>query len=272
MTGRRPKRIAVFGLGEAGSLIAAGLAAAGADVTGYDPADVPTPTKVTRHKTPSEAVVGAGLIMSITAATDARSAIDQACNDLPRGAIYADLSTATPALKGDLSETATHRGLRFVDVALMEAVPGRGVSTPSLASGPEAHDFASIVNDLGGDVEVVGETPGVAATMKLLRSIVTKGLTGVTLEAMEAASRFGLEDWLWDHVGEFLETADRRTIERLVAGTRPHVNRRIVEMSSAAELLESVSIQPLTARATEALLKNLREGRMPATDRRFHEE
>ncbi len=125
---------------------------------------------------------------------------------------------------------------------------------------------------IGGGVEVVGETPGEAATMKLLRSIVTKGLTAATLESMEAASRFGLEDWLWDHVGEFLETADRRTIERLVVGTRPHVNRRIVEMGSAAAFLESVSIQPLTARATEALLKNVRDGEMPATDRLFHEK
>lgn len=68
MTGRRPLRIAIFGLGEAGSSIASDLAAAGAEVAGYDPADVPTPAKVSRHTSSSGTVAGARLIMAITAA------------------------------------------------------------------------------------------------------------------------------------------------------------------------------------------------------------
>ena len=44
-------RICVFGLGEAGSLIAADLAAAGVEVHGYDPAGVATPPGVTSTTT-----------------------------------------------------------------------------------------------------------------------------------------------------------------------------------------------------------------------------
>ena len=41
-------RIAVLGLGEAGSIYAAGFAATGAAVTGYDPVAAPLPEGVTR--------------------------------------------------------------------------------------------------------------------------------------------------------------------------------------------------------------------------------
>ena len=259
MTADRPRMIAVFGLGEAGSRFAADLAAAGANVAGYDPAPVETPDGVQRFESPIEAVKGADLVMAITAASDAQAAIAQAWNQIGRGTIYADLSTAPPNFKEDLNDTAALRGMRFADVALMAPVPGRGIATPSYASGPGAPDYALAVNDLGGNVEVVGEEAGQAAARKLLRSIVTKGLTAVVIEAMEGAAKLELDDWLWDHVVEFVETADRETIEHLVEGTRTHVDRRIVEMDSAALLLESLDVEPLTARATEALLKQVRE-------------
>ena len=264
MTAGRPDMIAVFGLGEAGSLFAADLAAAGVDVAGFDPAPVVTPDGVRRCESPIDAVKGADLVLAITSAADAQAAIAQAWNQIGRGTIYADLSTAPPTFKEDLNDTAALRGMRFVDVALMAPVPGRGLATPSYASGPGAADYALAVNDLGGKVEVVGEEAGQAAARKLLRSIVTKGLTAVVIEAMEGAAKLELDDWLWDHVVEFIETADRETIERFVEGTRTHVDRRIVEMDSAALLLESLDVEPLTARATEALLKHVRDGDLRA--------
>lgn len=254
-------RIAVFGIGEAGSAIAADLAAAGADVGAFDPADVATPADVQRFATASEVVKRRELILSVTAAVDAQAAIAQAWDVLPRGAIYADLSTAPPTLKEDLGDTAGLRGLRFVDVALMATVPSHGLATPSLASGPGASSYAELLNPLGADVEVVGEEPGQAATRKLLRSVVTKGLTAVILEAMAGATKTDLDDWMWDHIVDFVESADEAMLRRLVDGTEPHLDRRIVEMDSAASLLESVEVEPTMTRATEALLKELRSRR-----------
>ena len=127
-------RITVFGMGEAGSLIAADLAAAGADVHGYDPAPVATPPQVTRHDDPKTAVAGAALVMAVTAAADAQGAIAQAWDVIKRGTVYADLSTAPASLKEDLNDTAALRGLPFADVALMATVRGNGLTTPSLAS------------------------------------------------------------------------------------------------------------------------------------------
>lgn len=253
-------RIAVFGIGEAGSAIAADLAAAGAEVGAFDPADVPTPADVERFDSPQEVVRGRDLIMAITAAVDAQTAIAQAWNVLPRGAVYADLSTAPPTLKEDLNDTATLRGLEFVDVALMSTVPGNGLATPSLISGPGAASYARLVEPLGGRVEIVGDQAGQAATRKLLRSIVTKGVTAIVSEAISGAEAAGLEDWMRDHIYEFIESADRAVVRRLLEGTTPHLERRIVEMDSASALLESLEVEPIMTRATQSFLERRREG------------
>ena len=57
--------------------------------------------------------------------------------------MFADLTTSPPAAKASRDELATNRGRAFVDVALMAPVPGRGLATPALASGPGAERYAA---------------------------------------------------------------------------------------------------------------------------------
>lgn len=261
-------RIAVFGLGEAGSLIAADLAEAGAEVQGYDPAKVDTPNGVTRHDEPGPAVKGSTLVLAVTAASDAQRAIAQAWDQMKRGTVYADLSTAPPGLKEDLADTAALRGLLFADVALMGTVPGNGMGTAALASGPGAERYAGIVNEYGGAVEVIGDRPGEAAARKLLRSIVTKGLTATLIESLEAAQAHGDHEWLWPHLVELLTSADETLLRRLLEGTANHIDRRIVEMESARSFLESLEVRPTMTAATVERLIRVRTDGMPGSQPR----
>lgn len=256
-------RVTVFGLGEAGSSIASHLARSGGEVHGYDPAGVPTPAGVTRHRVPGPSVEGSGLVMAVTAAVDAQKAIAQAWSEMKRGTIYADLATAPPGLKEDLADTAALRGLLFVDVALMGTVPGSGLATPALASGPGAADYAEIVNGLGGRVEVMSDRPGDAAARKLLRSVVTKGLTAVLIESLEAAEVRGDTEWVWRHLIDFVTEADETLVRRLISGTPPHVDRRIVEMESAQAFLDTLEIPSTMTSATVAALRRIRAEGMP---------
>lgn len=201
-------RVVVFGLGEAGSIIAHDLVAAGATVRAFDPAAVPTPSGVTRVGTPGEAIPGAELVMSITAATDAPTAMSQGWCQMEPPAVYADLATASPAVKQELAGKAAADEVPFADVALMAPVPGRGLSTPALASGTGAAGYASVINGLGGRVEVIGQEAGRAAARKLMRSVVTKGLTALLIEALELAATSGDEEWLWRHLAEELSSID----------------------------------------------------------------
>lgn len=250
-------RIAVYGLGEAGSAIATDLAAAGAAVTGYDPRGVPDPEGVTRFTDPVDAVLDARLVLAVTAAEDATGALAQALRHIPSDTLYADLSTASPKSKRALGDSATAAGLSFVDVALMSPVPGKGLRTPELASGPGATRYAAMLRPLGAPVEVVGDQPGAAATRKLLRSVVIKGLAGLIIEAMRSATAADLEAATWaDLVGQF-EEMDEAFLRRLVDSTGAHAVRRLHEMEAAAELLEELGGAATLTRATVETLRRV---------------
>jgi 3-hydroxyisobutyrate dehydrogenase-like beta-hydroxyacid dehydrogenase len=252
--GRR-LRVAVYGLGEAGSCIASDLATAGATVLGYDPAPVVPPAGVSVHERPTAAVVvGVDLIMAITAAADAPEALAQGLMAIRPGTLYADLSTGPAALKRELAATAEDAGLRFVDVALMAPVPGRGLRTPALASGEGAQAFVELVAPLGMPVTHAGDEPGAAATRKLLRSVVVKGLAAVLVEALQAAAAAGLAAETWSTVVDQLTSADEDLLRRLLAGTAAHAERRAHEMDAAADLLADLGVDPVMTAAVASQL------------------
>lgn len=260
--------IGVFGLGEAGTAISRDLAVAGLEVHSYDPADVPTPPGVTRHDTPGAAVAGAELVLAVTAAADATTALEQALDAIPKDATYADLSTSSPRLKEQLARRAGDAGIGFVDVALMAPVPGKGLKTPALASGPAAGAFVDAMAALGMPVEVAGDQPGQAATRKLLRSVVMKGLAALVIEGMQAAEVAGLEAETWDNVVAQLTAADEAFIQRIVDGTAVHAQRRLHEMEAAVELLTDLGVAPTMTRATAEFLARGASRAPTASERR----
>lgn len=256
-------RIAVLGLGEAGSRWASELAAHGDEVHAFDPGDVPTPDGVRRHRDPGQTVAGAELILALTPGSEAVRALTDVLDELGGASLYADLSTAAPSLKGKLAAIAADRGIVFADVALMAAIPGRGIAAPALASGPGAGRFAEMVNTRGGSVEVVGSQAGEAATRKLLRSVVMKGLAALLIESMSASSRLGKADWLWGHLVDELTSMDVAMMERLLFDTAPHATRRVEEMEAAREMLRALGAPGEMTESTLAWLRRLEEEGMP---------
>jgi 3-hydroxyisobutyrate dehydrogenase-like beta-hydroxyacid dehydrogenase len=239
--------IAVLGLGEAGSLIPRVPAPAGVTVTGSD----------------AEAVTGAGLVLSVNSADEAVAAFTASIDALAPGMIWADLNTASPAVKQRLAELGRGRAIPVTDIAMMAPVPGKGLHVPMLASGDSADRVAAILRDYGADIEVLNGPAGLAATRKLLRSVFYKGMAASIVEALEAARAAGLEDWLRPHIAEDLSAADASTVERIVTGTRQHAIRRGHEMAAAAEMLTHLGIQPIMADASRALHERLAEENRP---------
>jgi 3-hydroxyisobutyrate dehydrogenase-like beta-hydroxyacid dehydrogenase len=242
--------ITVFGLGEAGSLFAADLAAIGVTVQAYDPKPVPTPAGVFRFDDPVAAVLGADVIMAVTASADAEQALRQALPAIPTGTLYADLSTSAAGVKRKLADIAATRGIDFVDIALMTIVPGFGLKTPALASGPGGVRYVTIYRPFGVPVEAISTVPGEAATRKLLRSVMMKGLASLVIEAMQAGHAAGCADWLWNNLAEQLTDANEKVLTRLITGTSTHALRRLHEMEASVALLEELGVDPIMTRST----------------------
>jgi 3-hydroxyisobutyrate dehydrogenase-like beta-hydroxyacid dehydrogenase len=248
--------IAVLGFGEAGSLLARDLVAAGAAVRGFDP-KVPAPAGVTAAGSDAEAVTGAGLVLSVNSANDARGALEASLDALSPGAVWADLNTAAPSVKQCLAGIGGERGIQVTDVAMMAPVPAKGLRVPMLASGDGAGHVAKTLGGYGADIEVLAGPAGLAATRKLLRSVFYKGLAASIVEALEAARAAGLEAWLTEHIAEDLARQDASTLTRIVTGTRQHAVRRGHEMAAAAEMLTDLGIDPIMATASQHLHERL---------------
>lgn len=252
------RRVALLGLGEAGSRLAADLVAAGMEVRGYDPdpdRDVPS---VSRAGDPAAAAAGCDVVLS---ANTARAALDAAAAALPalgETTLYADLNTASPELKRELAVLVAGAGAGFVDVALLGPIPTRGLFAPVLASGVAAKQFADLFGLLGMPVTVVSEEAGDAAALKLVRSVFMKGLAAAVIESMQAAEAIGHRDWL---AGEIEAMIGRPYLERALEGSRKHAARRVDEMEAARELLVELGVEPLVATASAAQLAEMATSR-----------
>lgn len=257
------KTVAIFGLGEAGSLFAADLVKLGIRVNAYDPADVRTPTGIQRHDRPDLAVAGAEVVLAMTGGADAESAAKQALRDIPKSALYADLSTNSAGTKKLLAEIAAAADLPFADIALMTTVPGHGLRTPALASGDGASRFVEIFAGLGVPVEHVSDVAGDAAIRKLLRSVVVKGLAALVIEAMRAGEKAGCREWLWDNLAKAIGGADEAFVARLVNGTEKHATRRLHEMEACAALLGDLGVDPVMTGATAENLRRVPDDGVP---------
>jgi 3-hydroxyisobutyrate dehydrogenase-like beta-hydroxyacid dehydrogenase len=251
-----PPVIGVLGLGEAGSLIAADLAAAGAVVHGFDPKCAP-PAGIDGFGSDADAARGAQIVMALTSAHEALETLRQATPGIGSGAIYADLNTSSAGLKATLAETAAVSGIAFVDIALMAPVPGLGLRTPMLASGPAADACALALRALGASVTVLPGPPGTAATRKLVRSVFYKGLAAAVTEALRAGRAAGCEEWLRDDIGAVLADASAATVDRLEQGSIRHARRRMEEMAAASDLLEELGVPSRIARASHGWLEQL---------------
>lgn len=235
--------VAVLGLGEAGSRLAADLASAGAEVRGYDPV---------KGGAPEEAILGSDVVLSVNSARTAVEAAESARSALGPGALYADLNTAAPALKREVAEVVG--GERFADVALLGPVPARGLATPALASGQGAQAFADALEPLGMPVDVVSARAGDAATLKLLRSVFMKGLAASAIESVRAADATGQAEWLKREIAAVI---GRPLLDRLLAGSQAHALRRADEMEAARDLLVELGVEPRIAAASADLLGGL---------------
>ena len=251
-------RIAVLGLGEAGSEIARDLVAAGADVRGYDPKALSV-DGVQSRGSEAEAVADAELVLSVNSSHDAMTALENALPALAAGTLWADLNTASPGLKTALAERAAERDVPVVDVALMSPVPGKGLRTPMLVSGEAANRFVEMLDPLGADVEVQPGPVGTAISRKLLRSVFYKGLAAAVVEALRGAEAAGCADWLRGNIADELAGFEAGTVDRLVDGSRTHARRRADEMAAATEQLRELGVPARIAAAARDVLVELRD-------------
>lgn len=243
------ERIAIIGFGEAGQAFAApGMRAF--DIA--DKGDAFTRTGVDRADTLAAALSGATAVLSLVTADQSLAAAAVAAPLLERGAFYFDMNSVGPATKRAAADAIDAVGGRYVDVAVMSPVHPARRAAPLLLSGRHTNDAAASLGKIGfTDVRVVPGAIGRAASIKMIRSVMVKGVEALTAECVLAAEAAGVLDEVLASLDAssppfgWRERADYNLDRMMVHGTR-----RAAEMEEVVRMLESLKVEPALTRGT----------------------
>lgn len=233
--------IAIIGLGEVGRCFAEGLLAAGQDVQFCEARPSPAAEALSRsrgiaiHAEIGPWLSGVDWVFSCVTGAVALKVLETALPFVKPGQSYADLTTASPDSKRRAAAIATQAGVDYVDVAIMGSIAMMGFATPLLASGPQSGDFRSLMTAAGGRASAVeGGAAGDAISLKIMRSIFTKGLEALAVELLVYADRTGARGKLFGQLRDLDEMPLQKLLEGLVRTHVIHAKRRAHEVHDAA--------------------------------------
>ena len=251
-------KIAILGLGEAGSHFANDLVNLGVEVVGFDPKPIrKLNDAITVKASNAEAVQGADIIFSANLSSVSENIANELVNSLKPNQFFCEMNTSGPEKKQKIASILKPTGVKMIDLAIMAPVPPKGIMTPLLASGEFASDFSEKVKPLNLDLSILENSKiGDAATRKLLRSIVYKGIAAVVCEAMEAGESFGMESYIRSQISSLIG-GNHDLIDRFVEGSRTHATRRMHEMDAVIEMLEAQGIEQIMTKGTRNNLEKL---------------
>jgi 3-hydroxyisobutyrate dehydrogenase-like beta-hydroxyacid dehydrogenase len=205
----------------------------------------------------SAAVAGVDIVLSVNWASVAIDVAKEVAPALKSNQLYADMNTAAPQLKRDIAPIIDKTGALFVDAALMDPVPPKGLGTQVYASGNGAELFTQKMTPLGMPITYLDKEAGNAATHKLVRSIMYKGVAAVIIECLEAAEKLDMTEYARAQMLKIIY--DESMIDRFVSGSIKHAKRRVEEMQAVVEMLDSIGVSAFTSQASVNRLKELME-------------
>jgi 3-hydroxyisobutyrate dehydrogenase-like beta-hydroxyacid dehydrogenase len=212
----------------------------------------------------ADAVSTADTVIAAVTAASSCEAAQSVLGHLQGHPFYLDVNSVSPGRK---RATAKLLGgdARYVDVAIVSAIHPARHRSPMMLAGPHAAQVEPVLASLGMKTQIVGGEVGAAAAIKMIRSVMIKGIEALTLECFLAAARAGVADQVaaslhnnypgvdWHKMSEY-------NIERMAS----HGIRRAAEMREVADTLRELGVQPLMTAGTIERQQQLGEiGRQP---------
>ena len=254
--------IAVIGFGEAGQTFAS-AGGWGGRARVYDHLTDDAATRdgkwadyqvagVVGSYTAADAVDGAEVILSLVTADQALAVAVDAAHSIAPGALYCDLNSVAPETKRAGARSIEAAGGHYIDVAVMSPVQPAAMAVPLLLSGAKAEDAAGALARLGfTNIRVVGREVGRASSIKMIRSVMIKGIEALSAECVLAASEAGVLDEViasldasWPG-GDWGRRADYNLDRMMVHGLR-----RSAEMEEVVRTLDDLGVGSDMSRGT----------------------
>ena len=117
----------------------------------------------------------------------------------------------------------------------IKGTPLNGYSMRMLSSGPAGERVRDMLVPWGMQIEFVGEKLGTASGIKILRSVLIKGIEALTDEMLLAARQYGLDEIVLASASKTLARPWMDTVESLTPSGVIHAKRRAEELEMSAE-------------------------------------
>lgn len=277
MTHARAPRIAFIGFGEAAEAFAKGW---GQDVAGgqlawdakcsdpearYLPQRRADATGVVLAGDRAAALEGAKAVFCLVTADRAVEAAEEAAAHLTPGTLWLDGNSCSPGAKRRSAQIIEAAGGRYVDVAIMAPVYPKMHRTPLLIAGPHAGAALEVLEALGMEAQISGESVGEASAIKMIRSVMIKGMEALMAECLLAARRAGIEGRVLASLRASNPNIDwpvqaAYNLERMMV----HGRRRAAEMREVAATLAELGLPNALARATADWQQRIGDLELPA--------
>jgi 3-hydroxyisobutyrate dehydrogenase-like beta-hydroxyacid dehydrogenase len=263
-------RLAWIGFGEAGAAFAGALSPDAS--IGYD-----RKTDDLRHRATkladfaalhvsaadsvADAVCGAEVILSVVTADQALAAARGAAPHVAVGAWWFDMNSVAPGTKREAAAAIEAAGGRYVDAAVMAPVLPKRAAVPLLLSGEHAEAGAVALRALGfADVGITAGGIGAASAVKMIRSVMVKGIEALSAECVIAADAAGVREAVIASLDASWPGADWASrfdynLDRMMA----HGRRRAAEMGEVVTTLRDLDMSPAMSERTAAWQRALGE-------------
>ncbi len=261
MNRRNTPRISFIGFGEAGQAIASGLRDEGIErIAAWDilfPESTGARLKAAGEAigartaaSAADAVRETDMIISAVTAASSLEAARSVAPYLNGNPYYLDINSVSPGRKQETAKLLGDRA-RYVDVAVIAPIHPARHRTPLLIAGGQAEEISPLLRELGMQLTIVSEETGAAAAIKMIRSVMIKGIEALTLECFLAAERAGVLEEVTASLKNNYPTLDWTKIadynlERMAS----HGERRAAEMEESAATLRELGLEPLMVEST----------------------
>jgi len=271
MTLRNTPRLCFIGFGEAGQAIASGLRDAGVtSIAAWDilfPRDEGATLKQAGEKigarlatSAADAVANSDIIVAAVTAASSLEAAQSVAPHISGNPYYLDINSVSPGRKKETARLLDGAA-RYVDVAILAPIHPRRHQTPLLLAGPHAQAMLPLlVDELEMQGVIASDEVGAAAALKMIRSVMIKGIEALTAECFLAAQRAGITDEVATSLKNNYPALDwpkviAYNLERMAS----HGIRRADEMEQVAVTLSELGIAPLMTQATVARQREMGE-------------
>jgi 3-hydroxyisobutyrate dehydrogenase-like beta-hydroxyacid dehydrogenase len=205
-----------------------------------------------------EAVAGAEAVFSVVTADQAHQAAMAALPGLAKGVLFFDCDSCAPQTKERTAKEVDAAGARYVDVAVMAPVQPRLHRTPLLISGPHVKDAAAALAALDMSAAIHDGPVGSSSTIKMIRSIMMKGLEALACECVLAGRKAGVIETVLDSLNDTYPGFDwKKRSAYMLERVMTHGVRRAAEMREVALTVDLLGLDGAMSRASVGWLQTV---------------